>query len=168
MCSVSHSYPTLVTAWTVACQASLSMGFPRQEYLGFPGKKWVAISFFWGSSQPRDRTWVSYIGRQILYHWAAWEGERANSTFRNKWAWRESYFFLSANSVPYHNTVNQVHFNKKVLSLGACWGILRHVWETRGCDGTTSSASPLDSLWTILFPHLLCSTYPYRVLWELG
>ena len=23
---------TLVTLWTVACQASLSMGFPRQEY----------------------------------------------------------------------------------------------------------------------------------------
>ena len=25
-------HPTLATPWTVACQASLSMGFPRQEY----------------------------------------------------------------------------------------------------------------------------------------
>ena len=31
--------PTLVTSWTIACQASLSMGFPRQKYwsgLPFP------------------------------------------------------------------------------------------------------------------------------------
>ena len=30
--------------------------------------EWVAISFSRGSSQPRDRTWVSHIGRQRLYH----------------------------------------------------------------------------------------------------
>ena len=29
---VAKSCPTLVTPWTVACQASLSMGFSRQEY----------------------------------------------------------------------------------------------------------------------------------------
>ena len=39
------------TAWTVAYQAPLSMGFSRQEYW-----QWVAISFSRGSSQPRDRT----------------------------------------------------------------------------------------------------------------
>ena len=36
---VTKSCPTLVTAWTVACQAPLSMGFSRQEYwngLPFP------------------------------------------------------------------------------------------------------------------------------------
>ena len=36
---VVQSCPTLVTPWTVACQAPLSMGFPRQEYwsgLPFP------------------------------------------------------------------------------------------------------------------------------------
>ena len=35
--------------------------------------EWVAISFSPESSQSRDRTWVSCIGRQILYHWATWE-----------------------------------------------------------------------------------------------
>ena len=30
--------------------------------------KWVAIFFPKGSSLPRDRTWVSCIGRWILYH----------------------------------------------------------------------------------------------------
>ena len=36
---VTKSCPTLVTSWTVACQAPLSMGFSRQEYwsgLPFP------------------------------------------------------------------------------------------------------------------------------------
>ena len=29
---VTKLCPTLVTQWTVACQAPVSMGFPRQEY----------------------------------------------------------------------------------------------------------------------------------------
>ena len=36
---VAKSCPTLLTPWTVACQAPLSLGFPRQEYwhgLPFP------------------------------------------------------------------------------------------------------------------------------------
>ena len=32
---------SFATSWTVACQAPLSMGFPRQEV----GWEWVAISF---------------------------------------------------------------------------------------------------------------------------
>ena len=32
--------------------------------------EWVAISFSRGSSQPRDGTHISCIGRQIPYHWA--------------------------------------------------------------------------------------------------
>ena len=37
-----------------------------------PGKntRVGSISFSRGSSQPRDRTHISYIGRQILYRWA--------------------------------------------------------------------------------------------------
>jgi len=36
-CSIAQLCPTLGTPWTVACQAPLSMGFPRQEYWsGFP------------------------------------------------------------------------------------------------------------------------------------
>ena len=35
--------------------------------------EWVAIPFFRESSQPQDRTCVSWIGRQILYHWATCE-----------------------------------------------------------------------------------------------
>ena len=35
--------------------------------------EWVAISFPRGSSLSKDWTWVSYIGRWVLYHWATWE-----------------------------------------------------------------------------------------------
>ena len=38
--------------------------------------EWVAISFSRGSSQLRDQTCVSCIGRWILYHWATWEAHR--------------------------------------------------------------------------------------------
>ena len=36
--------------------------------------EWVAISFSRGSSQPRDRTHISYVGKHILYHWVIREG----------------------------------------------------------------------------------------------
>ena len=38
--------------------------------------EWVAVSCSGGSSQLRDRTqisWVSYIGRWLLYHCTTWE-----------------------------------------------------------------------------------------------
>jgi len=57
----------IVTPWTVARQAPLSMRFSRQEYWNEslwppPGE----------SSWPRDRTRISFvscIGKQVLYHW---------------------------------------------------------------------------------------------------
>ena len=50
------------TSWTVAYNTPLSMGLSRQE--------WVAISFSRGSSQPRDRTWVSRIVGRCFTIWA--------------------------------------------------------------------------------------------------
>ena len=35
--------------------------------------EWVAISYLRGSSWSRHWTWVSCIGRWVLYHWATWE-----------------------------------------------------------------------------------------------
>ena len=43
--------------------------------------EWVAISFSRGSSWPRDWTHVSWIGRQILYHWATQEALSVNPKF---------------------------------------------------------------------------------------
>ena len=49
---------SFATPWTIAHQASLSMGFPRPEY-------WNGLPFSspGESSQPRDQTHVSCIGR---------------------------------------------------------------------------------------------------------
>ena len=60
------SYPQIVVVVnprTVAHEAPLSMGFPRQRIL-----EWVAVSFSRGSSRPTDQTHVSCIGRLTLYH----------------------------------------------------------------------------------------------------
>ena len=48
---VTESCPTLVTPWTVVCQAPLSMGFSRQEYWSglpypSPGEYLISISDF--------------------------------------------------------------------------------------------------------------------------
>ena len=48
--------------------------------------EWVATSFSRGSSQPRDRTpvsWVSYILRGILYHCVIWEGQWKHTFHEN-------------------------------------------------------------------------------------
>ena len=68
MCAQSSVMPdSFGTPWSVAHQASLSLGFFSRIL------EWVAISSFRVSSRPRDWTLVSCIGRQILYNWATWE-----------------------------------------------------------------------------------------------
>ena len=61
-----------VTPQTVACLASFSREFCRQEY-------WSGLPLL-GSSQPRDRTYIFFIGRWVLYSWATLE---PGSTFRD-------------------------------------------------------------------------------------
>ena len=56
-----------VTPRTVAHQAPLVHGIFQARLL-----EYVAISYYRGSSRPRDRTHISYIGRQILYHHTTW------------------------------------------------------------------------------------------------
>ena len=36
--------------------------------------EWVTVSFYRGSSWPRDQTHVSRVSRETLYHWATKEG----------------------------------------------------------------------------------------------
>ena len=61
---VTRSCPTLVTPWNVAHRAPLSIGFSRQKYwsrLPFPSPG--------GSTQPRDRTWVSCTADKFFTDW---------------------------------------------------------------------------------------------------
>ena len=45
--------------------------------------KWVSMPYSRGSSQTRDWTHVSCIGRRILYHWATWKALYAEYIMRN-------------------------------------------------------------------------------------
>ena len=50
---------------------SMNYSLPGSSIHGIPQARlleWVAISFSRGSSQPRDWTFISWIGRQIIYH----------------------------------------------------------------------------------------------------
>ena len=64
-CSVAKLYLTLLQPQPARL---LIHGISEARIL-----EWVVISFSRGSSWPRDWTYVSCIGRQILYHWATWE-----------------------------------------------------------------------------------------------
>ena len=74
-CEYLHCYyylasklcPTFVTPCTAAYQALLSCDFQART------SEWVAIFSSMGSSLIRDSTFVSCMGRQILYHWATRE-----------------------------------------------------------------------------------------------
>ena len=66
--SVVKSCPTLCNSMDCSLPACSVQGIFQARIL-----KWVAISFSRGSSQPKDQIWVSWvscIGRQIIYHWA--------------------------------------------------------------------------------------------------
>ena len=68
------------TPWTVARQALLSMGFSKQEYwsgLPFPSPG--------GSSQPRDRTWVSCIAGRRFILWAICTDSQKLNLQRKSW-----------------------------------------------------------------------------------
>ena len=69
-CSVTHSCPTL---WDPMDYSS--PGSSVHRILQVRILEWVPISYFRGSSRPRDGTSISRNGRQILYHWASWEAQ---------------------------------------------------------------------------------------------
>ena len=67
-CLVAKSHPTLCDPMDCSLPGSSVRGIFQARIL-----ESGAIFFSRGSSQPRDRTWISCIFRGILYHWATWE-----------------------------------------------------------------------------------------------
>ena len=65
VCSVAQLCPTLCDPMDCSPPGSSVHGISQASML-----EWVTISSSRGSSQPRDRTHVSCIGRWILYHWS--------------------------------------------------------------------------------------------------
>ena len=87
MCACMHAQSLrcvqlIATSRTVALQTPLSLGFFQARIL-----EWVAVFSSRGSSQFRDWTcisWVSCIGRRILYHWGSQEAQVLYTVFL-KW-----------------------------------------------------------------------------------
>ena len=86
------------TLWTVACQAPLSIEFPRQEYWsGLP------VSPSRGSSWPRDWTGISctsWIAGRFFTHWATREALSSIHKLNNFWI---VHTFALHISVPSYN-----------------------------------------------------------------
>ena len=67
-CVVTKLCPTLCNPLECSPLRSSVHGISQAIIL-----EWIAISFFRGSSQPRDETRVSCIGRRIIHHCATWK-----------------------------------------------------------------------------------------------
>ena len=110
-CKVAKPWPTLATPWTVAAQAPRSISQARIL-------EQVAISFYRGSFQPRDGTWVSCITGQILYH-LSHQG-KPHVFFYFFCGLITSFFFLKCILVWSSNLTTQHHLLKKKDSSFIC------------------------------------------------
>ena len=72
MCVVAKSCLTLCNPMDYSLPGSPVHGILQARIL-----EWVAISSSRGSSWPRDRTHISWIGSQVLYQWATSEAPRS-------------------------------------------------------------------------------------------
>ena len=90
MCSVTQSCPSLCDPMGCSPPGSSVQGIFQARIL-----KWVAISFSKGSSQPRDWTHISFVGRQILY-WATWEAPYWNMSLANLNVRPENFYGLKS------------------------------------------------------------------------
>ena len=83
-CLVTKSCPTLCDPMDCSPPGSSVCGISQARML-----EWAAISFFRGSSWPRDWTHISCIGRRILYRWATRDalGERRSEVKSLRRVW---------------------------------------------------------------------------------
>ena len=97
--------------------------------------EWVAISFSRGSSQPRDRTHVSCIGRQTFYHWATRESLTSHSKLLVKTTVRHHITPLRWPLFKKQKIIGVGKYLKKLESLCTdgknvkCWNLWKIVWR---------------------------------------
>ena len=106
--------------------------------------EWVAMPSSRGSSQPRDQTHVSCIGRQILYHCATWEAPipcilltKESLKFLQKASKIEAvsnYLTIKQIFIRYTPRFNSAHrratkIKQQDFTLeSSMWKLLSHVW----------------------------------------
>ena len=94
LCSVAQSCPSLCDPMDRSPPGSSVHGILQARIL-----EWVAIPFSRGSSQPRDLTHVSCVGRQILYHCATWEARECCVEQGNPHADNSCWVFWCSNRI---------------------------------------------------------------------
>ena len=118
-----------VTPWTLACQASLSMGFFQANIL-----EEITISFPRGSSRPGDQacvSCVSCIGRQILYYWATGEAQFPLS----HWLKMDSNEFISIQTTSHIGEIFTVKPNELLLMAGSfLQQLMTFVWNKKSIN----------------------------------
>ena len=111
----------------------------------------AAISFFRGSSWPRDQTHVSWAGTWILYHWATWESPRdpysaslkqekgSPSLFPIQENW-----FREVKSHPQGQTatIKEGRMRTKLWVPNLCWGALSDSQRQEGAHRSSFSEPP--------------------------
>ena len=115
VCVLSHFKCVwlFVTLWTVACQAPLSMEFFRQEY-------WSGLPFSAPGDLPDSGikptiSYVSCIGKWILYHWTTW-GALSISEYDLIWHWGH----CQGNKLILEGVGPQSKMKVKVLTAQSC------------------------------------------------
>ena len=99
-CLVSRPVWLFATPRTVACQAPSIRRISQVRIL-----KCFAMSSSRASSQPRDRIWVSCIGRRVLYRCVTWEAQKTHrhrslkikkyNQVENRWTMNEYSVWLT-------------------------------------------------------------------------
>ena len=74
---VTQSYPTLCSPINCSPPGSSVHGILQARIL-----EWVAMPFSRGSSQPKDRTWVSLIESRFFTIWSTWESRKSRDVLR--------------------------------------------------------------------------------------
>ena len=93
-CSVAKPCPTLCNPMDCSPPGSCVHGILQVRIL-----EWAAISFFRGSSRPRDQTHISHIsftGRQVFTTCTTWEAPYSCRVIPQSYSW--SYIFITVNS----------------------------------------------------------------------
>ena len=68
--------------------------------------EWVAIPSSRGCCWPRDQTWVSFIGRWILYYWDTWETQPLGTEKLGNFVHSRSRYLTCASEASWIHSLN--------------------------------------------------------------
>ena len=134
---VTQSCPTLCDPMDCSPPGSSVHGISQARIL-----EWVAISSSRGSSWPRDQTYVSCIGRQILYLWTT--REAPDFTWFHWFSYLRIQFRIPHFSLDVSqslNSENSAYPEKMDVTMSAAriWCCLTNKQRMRRLDGITDS-----------------------------